>query len=189
MFARLTLPLAFMLGCSPVWALEFNQVRPAESAVTFAYKQMGVPLDGKFSKFAVDLVFDPAKTSHAKARIDVDVASIDTGSAENDEEVVGKKWFDAKAFTVARFVSSGVRVLGSNRYEAIGKLSIKGRTLDVVAPFTFQPEGGRGVFDGAFILKRLDYAIGEGEWADVGTVANEVRINFHVVAYASSSKK
>jgi polyisoprenoid-binding protein YceI len=189
MFARLTLPFAVMMGCGPAAALEFGQVHATESNVTFAYKQMGVPLDGRFSKFAVDLVFDPARTSHAKARIDVDVASIDTGSAENDEEVVGKKWFDAKAFTVASFVSSGVRVLGGNRYEALGKLSIKGKTMDVVAPFTFQPEGNRGVFDGAFILKRLDYAIGEGEWADVGTVANEVRINFHVVAYASNSKK
>jgi polyisoprenoid-binding protein YceI len=189
MFARLTLPLAIMLGCGPAAALEFSQVRPNESNVTFAYKQMGVPLDGKFTKFAANLVFDPSRINTAKARIDVDVASIDTGSAENDEEVVGKKWFDAKAYTVASFVSSGVRVLGNNRYEAIGKLSIKGRTLDVVAPFTFQPEGSRGVFDGVFILKRLDYAIGEGEWADVGTVANEVRINFHVVAYASPAKK
>ena len=67
-----------------------------------------------------------------------------------------------------------------NRYEVTGKMTIKGRTKDVTAPFTFKPEGPGGTFDGAFTLKRLDYAIGEGAWADTDTVANEVQVKFRI---------
>ena len=167
------------------YAAEFNQVQADKSTLTFAYKQMGVPLEGKFRKFGAQLAFDPARINAAQAKLEADIASIDTGSSEGNDEVVGKLWFNTKTYPVAQFVSTGVKSLGGNRYEALGKLSIKGRSLDVSAPFTFRQEGAVGVFDGEFTLKRLDYAIGEGLWADVGTVANEVRIVFHIVTHAA----
>ena len=182
---HLAVLLGLMLICGRVSALEFTQLDTNASSVTFFYKQMGVPLDGKFSKFSAQLSFDPARLDKAQARIDIDVASIDTGSAEANEEVLGKLWFNTKTYPTASYVSSGIKALGSNRYQATGKLSIKGRTLDVVTPVTFQPEGSRGVFEGAFTIKRLDYAIGEGEWTDVGTVADEIQIKFHLVVNAS----
>lgn len=170
-------------------ALEFKQVSVAESSVTFAYKQMGVPLEGKFNKFTAQISFDPARLNLAQARIDIELGSIDTGSAEADEEVLGKLWFNAKSYPVASFVASGIRAVGANRYEATGRLSIKGKTLDISAPVTFQASGTRGVFDGSFTLRRLDYAIGEGAWADVSTVANDIQIRFHLVVNATSGKK
>lgn len=179
----LLLLLAGVMGGSH--ATEFNQVQASKSTLTFAYKQMGVPLEGKFGKFTAQLAFDPARINAAQARLEADLASIDTGSSEGDDEVAGKLWFNTKAYPAAQFVSSGVKALGGNRYEALGKLTIKGRSLDVSAPFTFKQEGAVGIFDGAFTLKRLDYAIGEGLWADVSAVADEVRIVFHIVANAS----
>lgn len=187
-FFRIALLSLTLLG-SHASALEFKQVLANESSVTFFYKQMGVPLDGKFNKFAAQLAFDPAKIASAQARIDIDVASIDTGSTEANDEVIGKLWFNAKIYPTASFVSTGLKALGGNRYEATGKLSIKGRTLEVKAPVTFQTTGNRGAFDGGFTIKRLDYAIGEGEWTDVGTVANEIQIKFHLVVNAAPSKK
>jgi len=186
---RLFLFILFMLAYGMASAVEFNQVLTGESTVTFDYKQMGVALDGKFNKFSAQLAFDPSKLAKAQARIDIDVASIDTGSAEGNEEVVGKQWFNAKAIPAASFTSTGLKALGGNRYEASGKLSIKGRTLEVKAPVTFQSTGNKGMFDGAFTIKRLDYAIGEGAWSDVGTVADEIQIRFHLVVTAAPNKK
>lgn len=180
----LFLPLALLFACGQSAALEFNQVLTNESSVAFDYKQMNVPLDGKFNAFSAQISFDPAKIAKAQARIDINVASIDTGSAEANDEVVDKLWFDAKAFPTATFVSSGIQALGGNRYQASGKLSIKGRTLDVTTPVTFQQQGSRGIFEGAFHIKRLDYGVGEGEWADVSTVADEIKIRFHIVVIA-----
>ncbi len=186
---RCLLVAGLLCAVTPVSALEFNQVQTDESRLAFAYEQMSVPMDGRFSKFKAQLAFDPARLAKASARIEVDVASIDTGSTEADAEVVGKAWFDAKRFPSVSFVSSGIRALGGNRYEASGKLSIKGKTRDVVTPVTFQPSGNKGIFEGSFTIRRLDYAIGEGIWADVSAVADEVKIKFRIVVYAAPAKK
>lgn len=175
----LTLAAALPFGAQ---AIEYNQVQADKSAINFSYKQMGVGMDGKFRKFAAQLNFDPARPAAAKATFDVDLASIDTGVTEADEEVLGKQWFNTKAFPTAHFASTGVKVLGANRYEVTGKLSIKGKTRDVVVPATFTPQGNSGLFDGSFTIRRGDFAIGEGAWAAFDTVANDVQIKFRILA-------
>jgi hypothetical protein len=58
----------------------------------------GCAVDGKFSRFSSQLNFDPAKPTAAKASFDVELASVDTGAPEGDDEVAGKPWFNTKAF-------------------------------------------------------------------------------------------
>ena len=182
--------LAFvLLSASVANAVEYREVLNKESTVMFGYTQMGVSMEGQFNRFTSQLTFDPAKLGSAQAKIDIDIASIDTGVDEANEEVVGKQWFNATAFPTASFVSTGMKSLGGNRYEASGKLSIKGRTRDVVVPVTFSSAGAHGQFDGVLNIKRLDYAIGEGAWSDVGTVADEIQIKFHFVVTAAPNKK
>ena len=170
-------------------AIEFKQVLADKSALGFNYKQMGVPLEGKFRQFEAHIAFDPAKPDVAQVQLEIALANIDAGSSEADEALAGKPWFDAKTYPSARFVSTSIKALVGNRFEVRGELTIKGKTLGVSAPFTFKPEGATGIFDGVFVLKRLDYAIGEGAWADVSAVANEVQIRFHLTAVAASIKK
>ncbi|MDP2693714.1 MAG: YceI family protein, partial [Gallionella sp.] len=134
---RYFLPL--LLACAPIHtqAAEFNLVQADKSTLVFAYKQMGVPMEGNFGRFSVRINFDPTRVNAAQARIEVDLASIDTGSSEANDEVAGKQWFNTKAFPSGQFVSTGVKALGGNRYEVLGKLTLKGKALDVAAPFTF----------------------------------------------------
>ncbi len=179
---RLYLAAALLLAAGSAAAADFGTVLADKSTLTFTSRQMGVPVEGRFRKFTAALAFDPARPAAASARLDLDLASIDAGSRDANDEVVGKAWFNLKAFPTATFVSSSVKPLGGDRYELAGKLTIKGKTQDLVAPVAFRQEGGNGVFDGAFTLKRLDFALGEGAWADVSTVANEVQIKFHIVA-------
>ena len=174
--------LASFILLSATRAAEYNAIAADKSSLSFVYQQMGVPVEGRFNKFAAQIRFDPAKPGTAEAAIDLDLASIDAGSPEANDEVAGKAWFNTKAFPQARFVATVVKALGDNRYEVTGKMTIKGRTQDVSAPFTFTPQGNEAVFDGAFVLKRADFAIGEGAWADFDTVANEVQIKFRFLA-------
>lgn len=176
------------LACSAAAAAEYNQVLPDKSQVAFVSKQMNVPVDGRFRKFAAQIAFDPARPEAGRAQIDIDLASIDTGSTEADTEVKSKGWFNVQAFPAARFVSSAVKPLGNNRYEVSGKMTIKGTTRDVVAPFSFRPDGTNGMFEGAFTLKRLEYKIGEGVWSDTDTVADEVQVKFKFLV-ATAAKK
>jgi len=165
-------------------AIEFSHIQAEKSTLGFVYKQMGVPVDGSFKKFSAQLNFDAAKISTAKAALELDVSSIDAGSDEANDAVAAKEWFNAKAFPRAKFESTGFRALGGNRYEVSGKMTIKGRTQNVTAPFTLNQQGNHAVVDGVFVLKRADYAIGEGAWSDFGTVANEIQIKFHFLANA-----
>lgn len=178
---RLALALALATAFS-AQAIEYTQIQADKSAINFAYKQMGVSMDGKFRKFSAQLSFDPAKPAAAKASLDVDLASVDTGAQESDDEVAGKPWFNTKAFPTARFVSSSVKAVGGNRYEVAGKLTIKGKTQDIVAPATFTAQGNNGVFDGNFTIRRGDFSIGEGAWAAFDIVANDIQIKFRMLA-------
>ncbi|MBK7234949.1 MAG: YceI family protein [Sterolibacteriaceae bacterium] len=165
-------------------AAEVGPVQIDQSRVAFVSKQMGVPIDGEFRKFSAQLSFDPAKPEAGRARIDIDMASIDAGSAEANEEVVGKNWFNARQFPTAGFVSTGVRPLGGGKFEVAGTLTIRDKTREVLAPFTMTTQAATVQFDGSFVINRADFGIGQGVWADFDTVANEVQINFKLVAAA-----
>jgi polyisoprenoid-binding protein YceI len=177
--------LAFSLAAAlpfAAQAVEYSQVQADRSAINFTYKQMGVAVDGKFRRFSSQLSFDPAKPAAARASFDVELASVDTGAPEGDDEVAGKPWFNTKAFPTARFVSASVKALGGNKYEVAGQLSIKGKTQDVVVPATFTAQGQSAVFDGSFTIRRADFSIGEGSWAKFDIVANDVVIKFRITA-------
>ena len=70
---------------------------------------------------------------------------------------------------------------GPDKYEARGKLSIKGIGQDVVAPFTVKRAGDTVTYEGGFTLKRLQFKIGEGVWSDIETLADEVQVKFRMV--------
>lgn len=181
---RLTLAALIFAATSAAQAAGYTRLVAEKSNIGFSYKQMNVPMDGSFKRFKAQLAFDPAQPAKGSAAFEVEVASIDVGSAEGNAEVGKKLWFNSAAFPSAQFVSSSIKPLGNNRFEVAGKLTIKGHTQDVSAPVSFKTEGTNGVFEGAFTIKRADFAIGEGMWADYGTVANEVQIKFRLLAAA-----
>jgi polyisoprenoid-binding protein YceI len=172
------------LTTSAAHAVEYSQVQADKSQIAFGYQQMGVSMDGTFKKFSSELRFDPAAPEAASAVIEVALASIDTGSAEGDEEAARKTWFNTKDFPAARFESTSVKALDGNQYEVAGKLTIKGTTRDVLVPATFTPQGDTGVFEGSLTIQRGDFSIGEGAWKAFDVVANDVVIKFRITAAA-----
>ena len=157
------------------------KVDPAKSSITATFKQMNVPVDAKFKKFNAQIDFNNAKPETSKAHIDIDIASFDLGDAEYNKEVLKKEWFNAAQFPKASFISSTMKAGPAGRLDVSGKLTIKGKTIDVSFPLSIKKEGANQVFDGALPIKRLAFDIGEGAWKDTDTVADEVIIKFHVV--------
>jgi len=165
-------------------AAEYGQVVPEKSEIAFESQQMGVAVPGRFPKFTAEMSFDPARPEAGQGRIEIDLGSIDAGSPDANTEVKRKPWLDVAGFPKATFVASRFRALGGGRYEAAGKLTIKGRSQDVVAPFTFAAEGAQGRFQGTLKIKRLAFMVGEGTWSDTDTVADDVSVRFRLVANA-----
>jgi polyisoprenoid-binding protein YceI len=166
------------LTASGAWAGQV--LAPEQSEIVFVGQQMGVPTEGRFQKFTVGATLDPAAIEKGAARIVIDMNSITLSASDLTTEVKRKRWFDAASFPEATFESKQFRALGDGRYEASGTLTIKGVSRDVIAPLTLKNDGQDLVADGQFELKRLDFNVGDGPWADTDTVANEVRIRFKV---------
>ena len=179
---RAAFTLLAVLAAPAAHAVEYTTVLPKRSSIGFEFRQMGVPVKGGFKRFVTDMAFDPARPDAARARIEIDLASIDAGSPEADDESAGKLWFNRSLYPKAVFVSSQVHALGNNRFELRGTLTLKGRSREMAIPVTYAPDRNAATFDGGFVLKRLDFGIGEGMWADVATVANEVRVTFRIAA-------
>ena len=182
-------PLLILLAllAPPAGAVEYSAVQTEKSSLGFVFKQMGVAVNGRFPKFSAQLAFDPARPEAGQVSISIDLAGVDAGSSDANDEIVGKDWFNVRKFPVATFTSSGMKSLGGGKYEAAGSLTIKGKSQPVIAPFTFKSDGNSGIFEGSFTVKRIDFAVGEGAWTDVSMVANDVQVNFRVQAAASAA--
>ena len=177
--AGLLLLAALWLPAAPARA---DFVVASKSEIAFSTKQMGVNFDGRFRKWQADIVFRPNALAQSKAEIDVDLGSLDFASAETEEEAAGPLWFNTKKFPRAHFASTSIRSVGGNRYEIAGKLSLKGIVHDYVVPITVtQDAAGNRVAEGTFPIKRLAHKVGEGEWADTATVADDVIVRVRMV--------
>ena len=179
MTIRLLMLAAVFAGMGPTTALA-DTVVPGKSEIAFTMKQMGVNFDGRFKAWKADIVFKPAALDQSKATIDIDLASLDLASADSEAEARDPLWFNTSKFPVAHFASTSFKSLGGDRYEVAGKLALKGVTRDCVVPIAVKA-AGHGVAEGAFLLKRLEDTLGEGEWADTATVADDIRVRVRIV--------
>lgn len=151
---------------------------PARSEVAFVSKQMGVPVDGHFKKFDAQIQLDPRKPESGSIVFNVDAASATLGAPEPDAEMPKAPWFNVAKFPQASFKSSRIKAAGAGKFEVAGKLQIKGKTSDIVLPVQIVQTGADATASGSFVIKRLDFGIGEGEWADTSVVANDVTVKF-----------
>ncbi|HYM46949.1 MAG TPA: YceI family protein [Burkholderiaceae bacterium] len=165
-----------------VSAVAWAQAPAAPGSISIVGKQMGAPVEGQFKKFTAQIQFDPANPAASKAAVEIDVASIDLGLEDFNQELRTKTWFDAKGHPTATFVSSAIKPLAPDRLELSGKLTIKGKTKDVTFPVTIKTEGQTRVFTGTLPIRRNDFGVGEGGWKDTSVVADEVQIRFRVAA-------
>ena len=161
------------------------QLLPAQSELSFTSKQMGVPVDGKFKRFDAQLNFDPKKPETGKVAFSIDLTSVTLGAPELEAELTKTVWFDSKKVAQATFVSTAVKAAGPGKFEVAGKLTIKGQTRDIVVPINLAQAGAVSTAvttaTGGFVLKRLEFKIGDGEWADTSMVANDVQVKFKLL--------
>ena len=168
----------FATVCQPAAAADpaITLVAP-QSEVAFTIKQLGVPVNGHFKRFGVQTNFNPKSPQSSQVTLRFELASA-TVSADADPELGKPDWFATAKFPQATFQSTGIKALGGGKFEVAGKLSIKGTSRDVVVPVQITQSGGNSTATGSFVIKRLDFKIGEAEWTDTTVVANDVTVKF-----------
>jgi polyisoprenoid-binding protein YceI len=167
---------------APAHAAEY--VQAAGSTLAFASKYDGEVFTGTFPNFSTRLSFDPADLSAARLDVSIPLAGAKTGNADRDSTLQGSDFFDVAKFAQARYTATKFRSLGDNRYAADGTLELRGVRKPVTLTFTWTP-GAKPVLAGKATVKRLEFGVGGGDWADTSAIPNEVAVSTRVVLQAA----
>ncbi len=157
-----------------------QQVDPSASELVFVTTQMGVPVEGRFQRWSAQVALDPRRPESGQVGFRIQVDSVAFAAPEVTVEAQRPVWLDTAKFPQAVFQSTTIRAAGAGRYEMNGRLTLKGQTRDVTVPVSLAQTGATGTASGSFILKRNDFRIGEGEWADASLLAHEVQVRFRL---------
>ena len=177
------LTIAF-LAASLSSASYAQKLIPTGNSISFTSKQMGVNVEGSFKKFDAQVAFDPKKPEGGKVGFTIDLTSIDIGDAGTMAELKKPGWFDSARVPAATFASTGIKAAGPGKFEIAGNLTVKGIAKPVTVPVTLTQAGlpaGQTRADGSFVIKRLEYKIGDGDWNDVSLVANDVNVKLRLI--------
>jgi polyisoprenoid-binding protein YceI len=145
----------------------------------FVATQADARFTGAFKRFRVMLDFDPAMPAQGRLDVTVEAASIDTKDGERDEVLRGPDFFAAERYAQAEYHATRFERAGSG-WRADGELSIRGVRKAVPVTFTLAAAGGKTIMKGGAALKRLDFGLGQGEWASTEWVGDAVDVRFEL---------
>lgn len=154
------------------------QTQPKESTLTFVGTQAGAQFEGVFEKFTADIKFDPQDLAGSRFEVKIDMASVNSRDGERDDTIRSADLFDVKHWPTGRYVADKFTAKGGGKFGATGKLTVRDVTRTVPIEFTFENRNGSAWLKGTAAIKRLDFGVGQGDWRDTETVANEVKIRF-----------
>lgn len=172
---------AFLLAMGlavPAGAADY--VQAAGSTLAFAGKYQGEVFVGRFNGFATTFSFDPAHLDASRLQVSIPLGGATTGNADYDGELLGGDFLAASRFPQARYEATRFRSLGGDRYAADGTLALRGISRPVTLEFTWAP-GAAPVLSGKATVRRLDFGVGAGDWADTSLIPDEIAISTRVV--------
>jgi polyisoprenoid-binding protein YceI len=158
------------------------------STLGFTGSFQGEAFEGRFGKFSPQIRFDPAHLDKSRFDVRIELGTADTRNDERDEMLLSSEFFDARRQPEARYLATRFRALGGNRYVADGVLTLHGASKPVPLSFTWTA-GAKPVLDGQATLKRLDFAVGSGDWADTDLLPNEVKVRTRLLLAPSPAGK
>ena len=171
----------------PTWQLD-----PTHSSVEFSVKHMMMTtVRGRFKAVSATLTADEEHPEGCCVNVDIDAASIDTGSPDRDAHLRGADFFDAASYPTITFRSK--RVEGEfgeegERFSVVGDLTIRDTTMEITLDCTFEGRGKdpwgkeRAGFAARGEIDRRDWGLRWNQAIETGgvLVANRVRIEAEV---------
>ncbi len=154
----------------------------AKSKLGFSASQTGKAFDGRFEKFDAKILFNPADLSTTSIDVTIDMTSAKTGDKQRDQALPASDWFKTKEFPTAKFVSTNVEESGEGRYIAHGSLTIRDRTNPIDLPFSLHLSSDEAHAQGEVTLMRVDFGVGQGEFATDEWVGLEVKVSVDIAA-------
>ncbi len=172
------LMLALVLAASaPAFATDY--VQAPGSSLAFAGKYQGQIFTGTFPGFTSRLRFDPQSLENSSLDVTIPLATATTKNSNYDNALHGAAFFNSEQFPQARYQASTFRALGDGRYAADGHLILRGITQPVTLEFTWI-DGTHPRLSGRATVRRLQFDVGAGDWADTQLIPDAIAISTRV---------
>ncbi|MGD9959947.1 YceI family protein [Nocardioides sp.] len=144
---------------------------------------------GSFKTFEGTAAIDTTNPAASWVKLSIDVASVDTGSADRDGHLQSPDFFDAATFPAITFTSTQVERDGSE-WAITGDLTIKDTTKPVTVVFeetgsAQDPFGNLRVgFEGEVAVNRKDWGLTWNAALETGgvLVSEKVKLQFDISA-------
>jgi polyisoprenoid-binding protein YceI len=157
---------------------------PAKSQLGFTATQEGAEFTGKFHAFTSSLELQATGNEIALLQLAavIQLESVDTQYGERDDYLSQEDWFHVDIWPEARYLATSIQQFGDNSYIADGELTLRGvsRPVQVSLELMLEQNGERGKLKGSASLNRLDFGVGQGDWADTTWVGAEVNVKFEL---------
>src|ERR1700761_1277218 len=138
------------------------KVTPVESAIKFNVKA-SVPIAGNFDQWDATLTFASSDVTTAVLDIEIQAASVNTGSGMKDNKLKSKDFFDVKSNPLITFKSTKVVQTGPTTFDVAGPSTIRGVSKPEPLKLTVAGKGtGNGTVNGTMAFDRKDYGMTSG---------------------------
>ncbi|MEO6801090.1 MAG: YceI family protein [Rhodanobacter sp.] len=154
-------------------------MQAASSQLGFSAVFQGESFDGHFAQWTAAISYDPAHLAASKFDVSATLASVKTGDSDRDSALPGEAFFDTARFPKAHFVSTGFRHDG-DKMMVDGNLTLRGVTRPVSLDITFKPQASGATLDVVGTVKRLNFGVGSGDYADTSVIGADVKIKAHL---------
>ena len=177
-----TIFLSGLIFSTGLLADEPLEVKAEESFIKFSGVQnKKTEFNGQFQLFEPIIVFNKNQLEQSSIRVNVDLASVESGSEKRDGMLKKSNWFDVKNTPQGVFKSHQIQLESDGVYKVEGSLTIKGIEKPVTLFMNYVELGGLIELSGSYTLNRLDFNLGLGAWKNPDWVQHEVEVNYKVV--------
>lgn len=172
---------------SSTWVLD-----PTHSSVEFAVKHMMMTtVRGRFKDVKATVTGDSTRPETGRVEVTIDVASIDTGSADRDQHLRSADFFDVEKYPTITFRNRKVEgdlESEGDKFRLIGDLVMRDTTMEIELDCEFLGRGPdpwgkeRGGFTAKGEIDRREWGLKWNQAIETGgvLVANKVRIEVEV---------
>jgi polyisoprenoid-binding protein YceI len=153
-------------------------ISPEHSSIKFHVKA-SVNIAGKFDKWDAALTFTSPDETTGVLEINIQAASVDTGSGLKNGKLKGKDFFDAERNPVIMFKSTKFVQTGPHTFEVDGDFTIRGVPNPEKLTLTVSRKGtGVDEIKGAMVFNRKNYGMNKG--IPFISIADHVDVQFHL---------
>jgi polyisoprenoid-binding protein YceI len=165
----------FVLSQVPVF-----KVTPQQSSVKFFVKS-SVALAGDFKKWDATLTFTSTDVASGTLDIQIQAASVDSGSGMKDDKLKSKDFFDVTEDPVITFKSIKIVQTGPTTFDVPGTFTIRGVSKPETLTLTVSGAGtGSGDIKGTMAFDRKEFGMNSG--IPFIKIADRVEVNVDLFA-------